>query len=173
MLSHSVGNHICLTVKQDRMLKGIAPVIIVCKPAKTCLYSTDDHRNILVGMPDQIAIYNGGVIGSLSHNTTGRISIDLTFLFGNIIVIHHRIHISCRYQKSKSGFSVNGNALIIFPVRLGYDPNGIAVGFQNTADNGMSKRRMVYVSIPDDIYKIKLVKTPVKHILSCEGQKSF
>ena len=68
---------------------------------KTCLNSTYDNRCLLVGVPDQVAVYHRGIIGSLAHNSTGSKGILFSSLFRYRIMVDHGIHVAGRYEKAK------------------------------------------------------------------------
>ena len=82
-------------------------------------------------------------------------------------MIDHRIHISGGDKKAKTRFTENRNAVLVLPVRLGDDADGIAVRLKHAADNRRTERGMVHVGISDDIDKVKLLDSPFLHLFSC------
>ena len=84
-------------------------------------------------------------------------------------MIDHGVHITAGNQKSKPWLSQHGNTSRVFPVRLGNDACRVAMGFQDPADNGMAKRRMIHIGIPDHIDKIKLFTACLFHFFSTDG----
>ena len=107
----------------------------------------------------------GPVIRSLSHYASRGIGIGCTAFFGYRIMIHHRIHISGRNQKAKSWNAKHGNRSIILPVRLRNDSHRIAMCLQQSGNDCMTKRRMIYICVSAHIYKIQLFNPAFLHIL--------
>ena len=134
------------------------------QPPQTCLNATDENGNIPIGLTDEVAVYYGGIVRPLSHHTAGGESIGLAFVLGDGIVIHHRIHIAAGHQKAQPWLAQNRNGLGIFPIRLGDNAHGISGIFQHPADNGVTKRRMIHIGVPDHIYKVALIPSPCGHI---------
>ena len=79
-------------------------------------------------------------------------------------MIHHGIHVPGRHQVPQPRLSQNPDTVRVLPVRLGNDAHLIAMGFQDPADNGMPKGRMIHVGVPRNIYKIALLPVPFFHI---------
>ena len=104
------------------------------------------------------------MVGALIRFPARSISVRGTMLFRHIIVIHHGIHIAGGNQKAQTGLPQYRDAGIVLPVRLGNNPYCISVGNQNPADNGMSKRGMIHIGIPDDIDKVQLLYSLLLHI---------
>ena len=67
--------------------------------------------------------------------------------------------------------AIDVDGLGIFPVGLGNDAHGIAVAFQHAADDGMTERGMVNISVADDIDEVALFPSTVDHILFTKGKK--
>ena len=165
VFSHSIRNQICTGIKQDRTFHLVGPVIIMCQTAQTGFNSTYNDRGLLVCMPDQITVHHGRIIRSLSHYASRGIGIGCTAFFGYRIMIHHRIHISGRNQKAKSWNAKHGNRSIILPVRLRNDSHRIAMCLQQSGNDCMTKRRMIYICVSAHIYKIQLFNPAFLHIL--------
>ena len=136
------------------------------KSPKAGFDSSYDYRHILITSSNQISVDNGCIIRALSHGPAGCVGIRRTFLFRYIVVIYHGIHVSAGNQKAKPRPSKHINTVRIFPVRLRDNSHLIASGFQNPADDGMPKRGMIHIRIPDHIDKIQLVNSPFLHVLS-------
>ena len=128
-------------------------------------------RYVFIGLADEVTVDHGGVIRPLAHDPAGGEGIGFPPVLGDGIVIHHGIHVAPGHQKAQPGTAVYVDGLGIFPVRLGNDAYGVAVGLQHPADDGMAEGGMVHVGIPDHIYKVAPVPTPVQHILSAKGKK--
>ena len=82
-------------------------------------------------------------------------------------MVDHGVHISGCYKKTKAGFAKYLNALFLSPVRLWNDAYTVASAFQKTADNGRTKRRMVYIGISGKINKIYLIPSSFNHFFFC------
>ena len=140
----------------------------MCHPSQTGFDATQNDRSFLISLPDQIPVDNAGIIRPLSHNTSGCVSIGLPSLFGYGIMVDHGIHISCGYKKSKTWFAKNRDAVRCLPVRLCNDSHSVATGFQQPCDDGMTKGRMVYISISGNIDKIDLIPSTFFHFFSAD-----
>ena len=132
--------------------------------AQARLDSAYNHRYVPVRLSDQIAVDNGGVIRPFSGCAARRVSILAAPFFGNAVMVDHGIHISGRNKESKPWLPKRCNALFVFPVRLRKNSHRITVGFQYPADNGVSKGRMIHISIPCHVHKIQLFDSSGIHI---------
>jgi hypothetical protein len=133
--------------------------------------AADQNGNILVSLADQIAVAYGCIVRSFSDFAAGGIGIGFTAMLGDGIMVYHGVHVTAGYQKAKSGFAIDIDGFGVFPVGLRNDTHRIAMAFQDSADNGMSKRRMIYISIADHIYKVAALPATIDHILSAKGKK--
>ena len=84
-------------------------------------------------------------------------------------MIDHGIHISGRYKETKARFTKSLNAFFMTPVRLWDDSHTVSTTLKETADNGRTERRMIYIGISCDIYKIDLIPSALLHFLLCYG----
>ena len=143
------------------------------KTTKACLNTAQNNGGILIGLPDQIAVDNHSVIRAKTGFSSRRIGILLPSFSGNRIVIYHGIHVSCRNQKSQTGFSEFRHTAFILPVRLGQNADTIAPAFEHSADDRRPKGGMIHIGIPGNVYKIRLFPAPFLHFFSRDGQKSL
>ena len=86
-------------------------------------------------------------------------------------MVDHGIHVPGAYKKTEPRLAQNSNALLILPVRLRNHTYLIAVSLQNTADDGVSKGRMIHVGVPADIDEITLTPAPFFHIFPADRKK--
>ena len=131
---------------------------------QACLNSSDNDRSLLISMPNQVAIDYYCVIRSFIRNTSRCISVTFPVLLGYIIMVHHGIHIAGRNEEAESWLSQYCNTGIILPIRLCNDAYRVPMRLQQSGNNGMSKRWMIYVSVSTDIYKVKLFDASFFHI---------
>ena len=135
--------------------------------------STDNNRRGLIGVANQITIYNRSVVRPVPHDTARGIHVIISSFFRYGIMIHHGIHISCGNKKTKFWCSQNRYRCIIFPVRLRNNANRIAVCLKNSGNNGMTKGWMVNIGIAANVDKVQLFDTPFFHILFTDWQKTI
>ena len=171
LFSHAVHQKIRLGVQQNGALHALGPVVIVAQPPQAGLDPADEDGNIPVGLADQVAVDNGGIVGPLAHDPAGSEGVRFASVLGDGVMVHHGIHIAAGNQKSKTGAAVNSNGLGIFPVRLRNDADAVAATFQHTADDCMAKGRVVHIGVADYIYKIAGLPAAIQHILSANGKK--
>ena len=169
--AHSVGNKIRAGVQQNGSLQLIRPVIIVCHSSKTGFDPAQDNRRILVCLPDQVAVHDGGMIRTSSHHSAWRIGIRFSSFFRNRIMIHHGIHVAGRHQKPQPWLSIFRNRSAVLPVRLGDDADLISMSLQMPGNDGVSKGRMVHIGISGHVDKIHPVPSSIDHILPAQRQK--
>ena len=100
MLSHSIGNQVCLGIQKDGTFQLVGPVVIMCQTAQASFNASDDDGGILIYRADQVAVNNRCVIRSFAHHAARCIGILLSAFLGNRIMVYHGIHVSGRYQKS-------------------------------------------------------------------------
>ena len=142
------------------------------KPPEARLNSADQDGNLLIGLADQVAVDYGSVVRALAHDPARGKCVRFPVVAGDGIVVHHGIHIAAGHQKGKPGLSEYIDGFRILPVRLRNDAHTVAVMLQHPADDGMTEGGMVYVGIPNHIYKIALHPTPGFHFLPGHRQKS-
>ena len=86
-------------------------------------------------------------------------------------MVYHRVHVSGAHEEAKSRSSEDLDAFLILPVRLGDDPDFISVGFQHTADDRRSERRMIHIGVPAHIDEIALIPASFFHICPAYREK--
>ena len=126
------------------------------KTAQAGLNAANEDGHILIGLADQITVDDGGIVRAFTHHTAGGEGIGLALVLGDGVVVHHGVHIAAGHQKTQTRFAQNVNGFRISPIRLGDDTHRVTGLFQHTADDGMTKRRMVHISVGDHIYKVAL-----------------
>ena len=70
------------------------------KPPQTGFNTANENGNILVGLPDQIAVNDGSIVRTLAHNAAGSKGIGLSLALGNGVMVDHRIHIAAADQEA-------------------------------------------------------------------------
>ena len=100
LFAHAVHEDVRLAVQQNGALHAFAPVIVVAQAAKAGFDAADENGHILVGLADQIAVDDGGVVGALAHNTAGGEGIGFPLVLGNGVVVHHGVHIAAGHQEA-------------------------------------------------------------------------
>ena len=156
LFAHAIHEKIRLGVQENGALHGVGPIVIVPQTAEAGLDAADEDGYILVGLADQVAVDNGGVVRPLAHDATGGEGVGLSAVVGNGVVVHHRVHVAAADQKAQPGAAKDVDGLGIFPVRLRDDAHAVAVIFQDPADDGMAEGRVVYIGVTNDIYEIRL-----------------
>lgn len=165
VFSHAKKQKIRPAVDEDAAFYPIRPVIIVCKPPQTGFNAANENRNLLsICFPNSIAIDNGSMVGTKTGFSSGGIKVGVPAFFCCSIMIDHRINISCRNQKAKPRFSECFKRITGVPVRLCNNADRVAVGFQNSGNNGRSKAGMIHIGIPYDIDKIQNINSSILHI---------
>ena len=129
---------------------------------------SDDDRRLFVHLTDEITVYDSGVVRALSHHASRGERICLPPLFGDGVMVHHRIHVAGRHEKAEPGFPELCDARLVLPVRLRYDGHFISVCFQRSRNDRMAKRRVVHIGIPGHIDKIRMFPSPLFHISSAD-----
>ena len=170
-LAHAIEQQVRLRIQQDGPLHGLGPVVVVGKSAQAGFDTADDDGDFLIGLTDQIAVHNSGVVGSLAHHTAGSVGIGFAPVLGDGIVVHHGVHIAAGDQETQSGAAIDIDGGRLFPVRLGDDAHLVARLFQHTADDGVAEGVVIHIRVTDYIDKIALIPAPVNHILFAKGEK--
>ena len=133
--------------------------------------AADEDGHVLVGLADQVAVDDGGIVRPLAHDAPGGEGVGFPAVLGDRIVVHHGVHVAAGHQKAQPGTAIHIDRLGIFPVRLGDNAHAIAVAFQHPADNGVAEGGVIHIGIPNDVDKVTLLPAPVQHILLTNGQK--
>ena len=129
MFSHAVRDQIRPGIQQYASFHLIGPVIVMPQSPKARLNTAQDDRRLFIRSADQIAVDDHCPVRPVSHLSTRRIGVFLSVFFGYGIMIYHRIHISGRYEESKTRFAEHLNAFRIFPVRLGNHSHRVSPAF--------------------------------------------
>ena len=137
----------------------------MCKPAQARFNPSNNNWRFFIHPADKVAVYNCRIIRPLPSNASWSIGILPPSLFGNSIVVHHRIHVACRYQKPQARPPKYLDAPFIFPIWLRNKANPITMRFQDPRNNRRPKRRMVYIRITIDLDKINLFPSSFFHVL--------
>ena len=172
LFAHAIHQNIGLRIQQNGTLQTFRPVIVMPQSAQGRLNAADEDGDILVGLADQIAINDGGIVRTLAHNAAGGESVGLALVFRDGIMVDHGVHIAAGYQKTQPGTAVNVDGLGVLPVGLGNNTDAVSVAFQHTADDGVAEGWVIYIGIADDIYKIALAPASVDHILFADRKKA-
>ena len=170
-LAHAVDEKVCLRIQQNRALELVGPVVVVGKPSETCLNATDDNGRFFVALANQVAVDRYGVVRALAHDAAGRVGVRFAVMAGDGVVVDHRVHVAAADQKAETRLPQDRYRIGIFPIRLGDDANLVAVRFQNARDDRVPERRMVDVSVADNIDEVALRPAAAVHIFFADGQK--
>ena len=170
-LTHAVHQQVGLRVQKNGALHAVRQIVIVAQTAQAGLDAADQNRHILIGLADQITVDHGGIVRTLAHDAAGGVGIGFAVMLGNGIMVDHGINVAAGDQETQTGTAVDINGFGIFPVGLGNDAHGVAVAFQNPADNGMTERRVIDIRVTDYIYKIALFPAAIQHVLPANGKK--
>ena len=172
-LPHAVGDQVCARVQQDRPPHLVGPVIVVGHTAQAGLQPAQDHGRLLKSPPDQVSIDHDRVVRPLSHDPAGTESVLPSVFFVDGIVVDHGIHIAGGDQEAQPGLPQRRHALRIPPVRLADHADRVAVGLQDTRNNGRPEARVVHIGVTADIDKIQLPDSLCLHVLPAHGQKTL
>ncbi len=133
-------------------------------PPQAGLNAADNHRHIFVDTADQIAVNHRGMIRPFVRLSARGVGIRGPVFPGDKVVIHQGIHVAAGNDKGKPWPPKNRYAFFLFPVRLGNNAHAVTVGLQYSADNGMSKGRVIHIGVTDHIDEIKLLYALCFHI---------
>ena len=165
LFAHSVHQKVCLRVQKNGTLHAVGPVVIVPQSAQTGLNTANQNGYIFVGLPDQVAVNGGGVIGPPAHDAAGGEGVCFPAVPGDGIVVDHGVHVAAADQKAQTRAAEDVNGFWIPPVRLGDNDNAVAAVFQDPADDGVAEGGVIYVGVANNIDKIRLLDAPVQHFL--------
>ena len=139
--------------------------------SKRCLDAAQHDGHVLVRATDEVAIDHVRVVGAQTHLAAGGVEVLGATVLGHGVVVDHRVHVAAADQKAETRLTQDRYRIGIFPIRLGDDADLVAVRFQNARDDRVSERRMVDVSVADDIDEVALRPAAAVHIFFADGQK--
>ena len=171
VLAHAIQQDVGAGVEQDGALELVLPVVVVRQAPQARLDAADDDGLVLEGAADEVAVDRDGAVGTCARASAGGVGVLVAWLLVDGVVVHHRVHVAAADQKAEPGLAQDGDGIGIFPVRLRDDADLVAVGFQNTRDDRVSKRRMIDIRVADDIDKVALCPAAAVHIRLIDGQK--
>ena len=171
-LAHAVGDQVCAGVEQNGALHVVRPVVVVREAAQTGLDAAEDDRCFLVGAADQVGVDDRGVIRPQPHFPARRVGVHTAALFGNRVVVDHRIHIAGGDEEAELRLAERGDARGVAPVRLGDDADRKAVGLEHAGDDRGAEGGVVDVGVAADVDEIELFDAAGGHICFGDGEKS-
>jgi hypothetical protein len=104
-------------------------------------------RNGVPGSPDAGDLGNKGAIRTEAGAASGGIGVLRTRFAGGSITGDHGIHVTGTNEKSQAGTPQDPERIGVLPVRLRDNPDAVTFGFQDTADEGGRKRRVIYIGV--------------------------
>ena len=170
-LAHAIDQKICLGIEQNGALHLVGPVVVVRQSAQTRLHTADDDGGLLIGLSDQIAIDDRGIVRALADGAAGGIGVKLSAVLEDGIVIDHGIHIAAHDQKPVFGLAQRFDGLRVLPIRLRDDANLIARVLKYPGNNGMAEGGMIHIGVADHIDKVALLPVVLAHLRLVHGEK--
>ena len=84
------------------------PVVVVGQAAQAGLNAANENGYILVGLPDEIAVDDGGVVRALAHDAAGSEGVRLPAVPGDGIVVDHGVHVAGAHQEGQARLAQGG-----------------------------------------------------------------
>ncbi len=132
----------------------------MCNPTQRRLDATEDNRDVRINLFQNVAIDYRGVIRTETRLASRSVSVVGTKAFIGCVVVHHRVHASCRDTEKQARLAeLTEIAQVVAPVRLRDNAYFVAFLFKCASDNCRSKRWMVDVRVAADEHNIELVPT--------------
>ena len=145
--SHAVNQEIRLGVQKDGVADSVGPVVVVGEPSKAGLYATDNDRYPLVCLPDFCRVGDEGPVGTFPGHASVGIGIGGAGLVVGSVVGHHGVHGPSSNEEGQPWPSQDHKVGAGLPVRLGNNAHGVALGLQQTAQEGSGKGGVVHVGV--------------------------
>ena len=156
--AHTVYNHIATAVEQNAAAQLVFPIIVVSEAPQRSLDAAQHHRHIGKQLFQDVRIDDGRIFRPHVVPSVGAVSVLGAQAAVSGVFVDHRVHASRRYAEEKPRTpQLLKVAKVAMPVRLRDNGNAIPLSFQQTPDNGGSKRRMIHIGVAaeqDDVGRI-------------------
>ena len=139
-LTHAIYQKVGTTLHQNRRLQSVVPVVVVCKATQRGLDTSHNNGNMGVEALENLGIYRYGIVGTEAGLATSRVGVVTAQADVGRIVVYHRVHSSARHTKEQTWRAqLLEVAQIVPPVGLWHNGHTVALGFEQTTDDGGTK----------------------------------
>ena len=163
VFAHAIAQQVGTGFNQNRRPDCIVPVIIVGKAAKRCFQTAQNDRDIRPFPPRCLRINDDSAIRAQSGTLARRIPVFAPAAFGGRIMCDHRINVAGRDKHAQTRFREWDPDICAMRFRLAEHTDPIAFPFQNAADDGCAKGRMIYIGVSADVEEIIIIPAACCH----------
>ena len=129
------------------------------------LNASHHHRNVGVESLQYLAIDRCGVVGAEASLATCGVGVVATQADVCRVVVHHRVHSTCRHTEEQPRSSQLGEvAQVVTPVGLWHYGNTIPLRLQQSAYHGSTKGGVVDVGITREEDYINVIPPQGSHL---------
>ena len=139
-LTHAIDQKVGTTLDQNRRLQSVVPVVVVRKSTQRGLDTSHNNGNMGVKTLENLGIYRYGIVGAETSLATSRVGVVTAQADIGRIMVYHRVHSSSRHAKEQTWCAqLLEVAQIVPPVGLWHNGHTVALGFEQTTDDGGTK----------------------------------
>ena len=169
--AHAVHQNIRLRIQQDGAAHFVFPVVVVPQTAQARLQPADHDGYVFIGLSGAVAVHDDRPVRPVAVPAARAVDILGAAVFENRVVVDHAVDVPAVDEEAEPRSSETPEVFGAVPVRLRQDRHFIPVAFQQAADDGGTKRRVIHIGIPRHQDEIDLIPAALFHIRSCNRQK--
>ena len=173
VFAHAVDEQVCLCVENERAADLVIPVVVVRKAAQARLQSADDDGDIAEGLAAAVGVHDGRAVGPQAHPVAGGVEVLRAALFRRRVVRDHRVDVAAADHHAVARAAHRAEGVRAVPVGLGEHGHAVALGLQNTRDDGCAEARMVDIRVRRDNEEVVVVPAALDHLILRDGQKGL
>ena len=171
VLAHAEADEVGPGILGDAGQDGIQPVVVMRKPPQRRFQTAQDHGQIGVGLLGELGVNGGAAIRPGPADAAGGVFVLGAGDLGHRVVAHHAVHIAAADKEAVFRLAKPLKVLTVAVTGLGQHAHLVALGFQQTADDGSAKAGVIHIGVAAHDHKIQLVPPPRFHVRAADGKE--
>ena len=171
VLTHAEADDVRTGALRNAGQHGVHPVVVVGKAAKACFQTAQNDGQVRVGFLGKLRVHGGAAVRAGTALAAGGVFVFGTRNFGHRVVADHAVHVAAADEKAVLRLAKPLEVLAVGVAGLGQHADLIALGFQQTADDGGAKAGVVHIGVTAHHHKVQLLPPAGLHIGPADGKK--
>ena len=148
VLAHAKADDVRAGVLGNAGQHGVQPVVIVGKAAQRSFQTTQDHRQVGIGLLGKAGVHGGAAVRACAALAAGGVFVLGAGDLCHGIVADHAVHVAAADEEAVLRLAESLEVLAVGVAWLGQHADLIALGFQQAADDGGAKAGVVHIASP-------------------------
>ena len=171
MLAHAKADDVRAGILGDAGQHGVQPVVIVGKAAQRSFQTTQDHRQVGIGLLGKAGVHGGAAVRAGTALAAGGVLVLGAGDLCHGIVADHAVHVAAADEEAVLRLAEPLEVLAVGVAGLGQHADLVAFRFQQTADDGSAKAGVVHIGVAAHHHKVQLLPAPGFHVRPADGKK--